>query len=248
VLHDVGFEAKPGETVAIVGPSGSGKTTLTMLLQRHYPLECGSISIDGIDVRDLSQHALRRQIGVVHQDVDLFNETVRDNIGYGLPTASDQDIERAARAAYAHEFIVQLPEGYDTVLGEHGSRLSGGQRQRLAIARAILADPPILIFDEATSALDAESEAHVQTALRELTRHRTTFVIAHRLATVVSASRIVVMDAGRIEGVGTHGELVQRCELYRRLVRCQSSEGLATSGEWLWRYELASREVLRIAN
>jgi ATP-binding cassette subfamily B protein len=222
VLEGITLDVAPGETVAIVGASGSGKTTLMMLLQRLYPLTAGGIRIDGHDISTVTRQSLRRQIGIVYQDVNLFNETVRDNIAYGRPAASDAEIEAAAIAAHAHDFITALPDGYDTALGEHGSRLSGGQRQRLGIARALLANPPILVFDEATSALDAASEAIVQQALRNLTRGRTTFIIAHRLSTVMSADRIIVLADGRIAEIGNHDELMQRDGHYAALVRRQA--------------------------
>jgi ATP-binding cassette subfamily B protein len=223
ILDGIDLEVAPGEMIAIVGPSGSGKSTLLALLQRFYDPVEGTVRIDGRDLRRLRQRSLRTHIGVVLQDALLFNETVRDNIAYGRPSATRGDIESAARAAHAHEFILKLPEGYDTIVGERGSRLSGGERQRLAIARALLKDPALLILDEATSALDAESEALVQAALEQLVAGRTTFVVAHRLSTVVKADRIVVLRDGRIADVGTHRQLVQRNGYYAHLVRSQTA-------------------------
>jgi ATP-binding cassette, subfamily B, bacterial len=198
------------------------------LLQRLYPIDSGRITIDGIDIRDISARTLRQNISSVYQDVGLFNDTVRDNIAYGRPTASDAEIEDAARVAFAHDFITALPDGYDTVVGEHGNRLSGGQKQRVGIARALLKDSPILILDEATAALDAESEALVQRALGNAVQGRTTFIIAHRLATVVNADRIVVLRHGRIEEIGTHTGLIQSSGYYASLVSGQS-EGMLIS-------------------
>jgi ATP-binding cassette, subfamily B, bacterial len=218
VLHGIDLSVRPGETVALVGPSGSGKTTLITLLQRLHPVSRGSIMIDGIDIRSMTQHSLRGQIGVVFQDPHLFNDSVRANIAYGRPDATAEQIEAAARAAQAHDFILALPEGYATVVHERGSRLSGGQRQRIAIARALLKDPPILVLDEATSALDGESEHLIQLALRHLLRDRTAFVVAHRLSTVRDADRIVVIDRGRIAEIGSHEELCARGGYYASMV------------------------------
>jgi len=220
-LHDFSLEVHSGESIAIVGPSGAGKSTSLQLLLRFYDPERGRICIDGVDIATLDPQALRRQIGLVPQETMLFGASARENIGYGRPGASDAEIESAARAAAADEFLRALPEGYDTFLGERGTRLSGGQRQRIAIARAILKDPPILLLDEATSALDAESERLVQAALARLMRGRTTLVIAHRLATVLKADRIVVLEAGRVIAVGNHAELLRASPLYARLAALQ---------------------------
>src|SRR5581483_7162437 len=209
LLHGIDLHVSPGETLAIVGPSGSGKTTLMSLLMRFYDPDSGSISVDGHDLRKLKQRSLRHNIGTVLQDPLLFNDTVRNNIAYSRPDASHAEVEQAARAANAHDFILHLPEGYDTMVGERGSRLSVGERQRITIARALIKNPPILVLDEATSSLDAESEALVQDALECLMKGRTTFVIAHRLATVVNADRIVVLKHGRIIECGTHRDLMR---------------------------------------
>ena len=217
VLRRVSFQARKGEVLAIVGTSGAGKTTLMNLLPRFYDVSEGAILIDGVDIRTATLRSLRDQIGLVTQETVLFNDTVGANIAYGLDDVDEARIESAARAAFAHDFILDLPRRYDTLIGERGSRLSGGQRQRIAIARAILKDPPILILDEATSALDAESERLVQEALANLMKGRTTLVIAHRLATVRNANRIVVLDAGEVKETGTHEELLRPGGLYSRL-------------------------------
>lgn len=232
VLENVSFTVQAGEVVAIVGLSGAGKSTLVNLIPRFYDVTGGAIFIDGHDIRDVTLTSLRAQTGLVTQDTLLFDETVAHNIAYGRPDASVEDIEAAARAAHAHEFIRVLPERYETVIGEKGNRLSGGQRQRLAIARALLKDPPILILDEATSSLDAESEQLVQDALQTLMRNRTSFVIAHRLSTVRSADRILVVERGTIVETGSHEELLARPGgVYSRLYALQVFGGGTPTAE-----------------
>jgi subfamily B ATP-binding cassette protein MsbA len=220
-LEDVNFAVEPGETVALVGPSGAGKSTVFNLLPRLYDVSAGAVRIDGQDVRDVTVASLRGAMSLVSQEPALFNDTVRANIALGRPGATQADIEAAARAAAAHDFIAAFPGGYDANVGERGSNLSGGERQRIALARAFLRDAPILLLDEATSALDAESEAKVQDALARLSKGRTVLVIAHRLATVRDADRILVLDGGRIVEFGAHGDLMARNGLYTRLSRLQ---------------------------
>ena len=220
-LAGFGFSVDPGETVALVGPSGAGKSTVFQLLLRFYDVESGSVRIDGESVRDVALDALRARIGIVPQDSVIFSADAMENIRYGRPDASDAEVEAAAKAAFAHDFLMALPEGYRTFLGERGVRLSGGQRQRISIARAMLKNPPLLLLDEATSALDAEGERMVQAALESAMRGRTTIVIAHRLATVQRADRIIVMEAGEIVETGTHAQLLESGGLYSRLAALQ---------------------------
>lgn len=221
VLQNINITIKKGQTIALVGPSGAGKTTFTDLIARFYDVDSGSILLDGHDLREFKQDDLRQLMGMVSQESILFNETVRNNIALGKPEADEKALSDAAKGAYAAEFIEQLSEGYNTNIGEHGSKLSGGQRQRLGIARALLKDPQILILDEATSALDSQSEKAVQAALKKLMLNRTSIIIAHRLSTVIHADLIVVMDQGRITEAGTHEELVASQGLYHKLIQLQ---------------------------
>jgi ATP-binding cassette subfamily B protein len=225
-LQDFSLTINPGETVAFVGPSGAGKSTTFQLLLRFYDPLAGGVFVDGVNILLADPKAVRQRIGLVPQDTVLFGASARENIGYGRPGASNAEIEAAAAAAAADEFIRELPQGYDTFLGERGTRLSGGQRQRIAIARAILRNPPILLLDEATSALDAESERLVQEALERLMQSRTTIIIAHRLATVRKADRIVVFDEGQIVAQGGHDELMDTSPLYARLATLQFRDEL----------------------
>jgi subfamily B ATP-binding cassette protein MsbA len=229
VLHDVEFHVAPGEVVALVGPSGAGKTSIASLLCRFYDPIHGRILVDGHDLRGVQVKSLRRHVAVVLQDTFLFNTSVRDNLLYGKPDASEEEMVAAARAAYAHAFIRQLPQGYDTEIGERGVKLSGGQKQRLALARAILADPRILILDEATSSVDAEAEYLIQQALDEVLKGRTALVIAHRLSTIRNADKIIALEEGRIREVGDHRDLLARgglySQLYRRQLELAASEG-----------------------
>ena len=211
-----------GDVIAVIGPSGGGKSTLCQLVPRFYDPDSGVVSVDGTDVRRLTQHSLRRSIGIVQQDVFLFADTIRENIRYGKPDASDAEVEEAARRAELYDDIAAMPNGFDTYVGERGTLLSGGQKQRVAIARIFLKDPPILILDEATSALDSITEAKIQHAFDELSRGRTTLIIAHRLSTVHNADKIIVIDHGRIAEQGTHEELMARGGIYSKLIEMQS--------------------------
>jgi subfamily B ATP-binding cassette protein MsbA len=224
ILRDINLEVRSGEVLAVVGSSGAGKSTLVHLIPRFFDVTAGRLLIDGRDVRDTTLASLRSQIGVVTQETVLFNDTLRNNIAYGQPQVSQKAVEAAASAALAHDFITELPAGYDTMIGERGVRLSGGERQRIAIARALLKNAPILILDEATSALDSESESLVQTALQNLMTGRTVFVIAHRLSTVRRADRIVVLENGTITDIGAHEQLMQKLGTYRRLYDLQFAE------------------------
>jgi ATP-binding cassette subfamily B protein len=223
ILHDLSFEIPAGKTVAVVGPSGAGKSTLARLLYRFYDVSGGAITIDGQDIRQVTQGSLRGAIGIVPQDTVLFNDTVQYNIAYGRPGATREDVEGAAKAAHIHAFISATPKGYDTMVGERGLKLSGGEKQRVAIARTLLKNPPILIFDEATSALDSANERAIQAELRAVSQGKTALVIAHRLSTVVDAHEIVVLEAGRVVERGRHADLLARGGRYAEMWRLQQS-------------------------
>jgi ATP-binding cassette subfamily B protein len=224
IVEDIDFEVDGGDTIALVGPTGAGKSTAVKLLLRLYDVDEGAVRVDGTDVRDATVHSLRQQMGYVSQETFLFYGTVRDNIAYGSPDATDEDIRAAAKAAEAHEFVSNLPDGYDTMVGERGVKLSGGQRQRVAIARAILKDPELLVLDEATSDVDTETEMLIQRSLDRLTADRTTLVIAHRLSTVKDADQIVVLDDGKVVERGTHEDLLEEDGLYANLWAVQAGE------------------------
>ncbi|KJZ20602.1 ATP-binding cassette domain-containing protein [Loktanella sp. S4079] len=226
-LHGVNLDIQPGETVALVGPSGAGKSTMIHLVQRFYDPQIGAVRLDGQDLRDMERTEFRKHIALVPQDPVIFADTARENIRFGRPNATDAEVEEAAKAAAAHDFLSALPDGYDSYVGERGVMLSGGQKQRIAIARAILRDAPVLLLDEATSALDAESEHAVQVAVEELAKTRTTLIVAHRLATVKKADRIVVFEEGAIVAQGTHDSLVAQGGLYARLAKLQFTDGVA---------------------
>jgi len=221
ILRNINLEIGVGDIVAIVGPTGAGKTSLVNLIPRFYDPIRGSVEIDGMDLKNVTFKSLRGQIGIVTQETILFNDTVRANIAYGHLDASDERIQQAAQRAFAHDFIMKLPQGYDTLIGDRGFRLSGGERQRIAIARAMLKNAPILILDEATSQLDSQSEQYVQIAIDELMKDRTVICIAHRLSTIKKSKKIVVLQAGAIVGSGPHEELIKSCQLYRNLYETQ---------------------------
>jgi ATP-binding cassette subfamily B protein len=224
VLKDISLEARRGETVAIIGSTGAGKSTLVQLIPRLYDVTSGAILIDGKDIRDIPVSELRRRIGMILQESFLFSGTIRDNIAFGKPEATQEEIEEAAKIAQAHDFIARLPDGYNTLLGQRGVNLSGGQKQRISIARALLVRPPILIMDDCTSALDAGTEKRLREALTELKKDSITFLIAQRIASVMQADKIVVLENGAVEGIGTHRELLRSCEVYRDIYRSQFGE------------------------
>jgi ATP-binding cassette, subfamily B, multidrug efflux pump len=227
VLKDVSFTAEPGQTVALLGTTGAGKSSLVHLIPRFYDVTAGRVTLDAMDVRNLNQDALRRNIGVALQETVLFSGTIRDNIRYGRPDASEEEVIAAAKAAQAHDFILSLPDGYDTVLGQRGVNLSGGQKQRIAIARALLLKPAVLILDDSTSAVDVETESKIQEALERIMEQRTSFVIAQRISTVLKADKILVLDDGQIVAEGTHRELLGSSPIYREIYDSQLGNGVA---------------------
>ena len=226
VLKGVSFSAEPGQTVALLGTTGAGKSSLVHLIPRFYDVTAGRVTVDGVDVRDLDQEALRRNIGIALQETVLFSGTIRDNIRYGRPEATEEEVIAAAQAAQAHDFILSLPEGYDTLLGQRGVNLSGGQKQRIAIARALLIQPAVLILDDSTSAVDVETESKIQEVLETTCGQRTSFVIAQRISTVLKADKILVLDDGQIAAEGTHRELLAASPIYREIYESQLGNGV----------------------
>jgi ATP-binding cassette subfamily B protein len=231
VLKDLNLVAEPGQEVAILGATGSGKSSLIHLIPRFYDVTTGRVTLDGVDVRDMPLDALRAQVGMALQEAVLFSGTIRDNIRYGRPDASEEEVIAAARAAQAHDFITAFPDGYDTLVGQRGANLSGGQKQRVAIARALLVQPRILILDDSTSAVDVETETRIQAALDELMVGRTSFVIAQRISTVLNADKIVVLDRGQIAAVGTHAELMASSPIYQEIYESQLGNGGPNNGQ-----------------
>jgi ATP-binding cassette subfamily B multidrug efflux pump len=225
----INFVAEPGQTVAILGATGSGKSSLVSLIPRFYDVTEGRVTIDGVDVRDVDKDALRRNIGVALQESVLFSGTIRYNIRYGRPEASDEEVVAAAKAAQAHAFITEFPDGYDTEVGQRGVNLSGGQKQRIAIARALLTQPAVLILDDSTSSVDVETEIKIQDALKHVMKDRTSFVIAQRISTVLNADKILVLDDGKIAAEGTHGELLASSPIYREIYESQLGNGVRNS-------------------
>jgi ATP-binding cassette subfamily B multidrug efflux pump len=230
VLSHVSFTAEPGQTVAILGATGSGKSSLVSLIPRFYDVSAGRVTVDGVDIREVTAESLRSQIGTALQETVLFTGTIRDNIRYGKPQASEEDVISAARAAYAHDFIIGFPEGYDTMVGQRGVNLSGGQKQRIAIARALLIRPRILILDDSTSAVDVETEAGIQDRLKGLMANRTSVIVAQRISTVLAADRIVVLDRGTVAAQGTHAELMAASPIYREIYASQLGDGSPGKG------------------
>jgi ATP-binding cassette subfamily B protein len=229
VLKDLNFVAEPGQTVALLGATGSGKSSLVLLVPRFYDVSHGRITLDGMDVRNVDKTALRRNIGIALQESVLFTGTIRDNIRYGRPEATDEEVEAAAKAAQAHDFILEFPEGYDSVVGQRGVNLSGGQKQRIAIARALVTQPVVLILDDSTSSVDVETETKIQDALVELMANRTSFVIAQRISTVLTADKILVLDDGKVVAEGTHRELLETSPIYRDIYDSQLGNGVETN-------------------